>query len=108
MNNLEIERLLKDYPVTVCCANELPATIKKRPQTFVVNTGHALNHLSLSSRRIVGILRFRGKRTRNIPPALPKRVTSQWTHFSVYTGQTTTRGDEHVRPLRYLLRNEAM
>lgn len=38
MNNLEIETLLKDYPVTVCCANELPATIKKRPQTFVVNT----------------------------------------------------------------------
>ena len=26
------------YPVPVCCANELPTTIKKRPQTFVTNT----------------------------------------------------------------------
>lgn len=59
-------------------------------------TGHALDHLSLSSRSIVGILRFRGKHTRNIPPGLPKRVTSQWTQFSVYTGQTTTRRDEHA------------
>jgi len=38
MNNFEIEKLLRDYPVTVCCANELPATIKKRPRTFIVNT----------------------------------------------------------------------
>lgn len=27
-----------DYPVTVCCANELPTTIKKRPQTCIINT----------------------------------------------------------------------
>lgn len=38
MNNIELEDILQKYPVTVCCADELPADIKDRPQTFVVNT----------------------------------------------------------------------
>lgn len=38
MNGLELENLLKEYPVRVCCADELPATIRKRPRTFVANT----------------------------------------------------------------------
>ena len=38
MNNCELESILKDVPVTVCCANELPSRIKKRPHYFVTNT----------------------------------------------------------------------
>jgi hypothetical protein len=38
MNNVELEEILQMYPVTVCCADELPASIKNRPRTFVVNT----------------------------------------------------------------------
>lgn len=38
MNGLELENLLKEYPVRVCCADELPTTVRKRPGTFVANT----------------------------------------------------------------------
>lgn len=38
MNNIELEELLKDYSVKVCCADQLPSFIKKKPQSFVVNT----------------------------------------------------------------------
>ena len=38
MNNLELERRLKDFPVRVTCADELPILIGKRPRTYVVNT----------------------------------------------------------------------
>jgi hypothetical protein len=38
MNNLELERRLKDFPVRVTCADELPISIGKRPRTYVVNT----------------------------------------------------------------------
>jgi hypothetical protein len=38
MNNVELEEILQMYHVTVCCADELPASIKNRPRTFVVNT----------------------------------------------------------------------
>lgn len=38
MNNFEIEHILKHYPVSVCCADELPAYTTERPRTFVVNT----------------------------------------------------------------------
>jgi hypothetical protein len=37
MNNLELERRLKDFPVRVTCADELPISIGKRPRTYVVN-----------------------------------------------------------------------
>ena len=38
MTNLQTENCLKDYPVTVCCADELPAHVGARPRTFIVNT----------------------------------------------------------------------
>ena len=38
MSNLQIESRLKDYPVTVCCADELSARVGARPLTFIVNT----------------------------------------------------------------------
>jgi hypothetical protein len=38
MSNLQIESCLKDYPATVCCADELPARVGARPRTFIVNT----------------------------------------------------------------------
>ena len=38
MTNLQIESCLKDYPATVCCADELPAHVGVRPRTFIVNT----------------------------------------------------------------------
>jgi hypothetical protein len=38
MTNLQIESCLKDYPATVCCADELPAHVGIRPRTFIVNT----------------------------------------------------------------------
>ena len=38
MNNLELERRLKNFPVRVTCADELPISIGKRPRTYVVNT----------------------------------------------------------------------
>jgi hypothetical protein len=38
MNNLELERRLKDFPVRVTCADELPISIGKKPRTYVVNT----------------------------------------------------------------------
>ena len=37
MNNLELERRLKDFPVRVTCADELPISIGKRPRTYFVN-----------------------------------------------------------------------
>jgi hypothetical protein len=38
MTNLQIESCLKDYPATVCCANEIPANVGVEPRTFIVNT----------------------------------------------------------------------
>ena len=38
MNNVELEELLKGYPVKVTCADELPVAIGRRPRTYVVNT----------------------------------------------------------------------
>jgi hypothetical protein len=38
MTNLQIEICLKDYPATMCYANELPAHVGARPRTFIVNT----------------------------------------------------------------------
>jgi hypothetical protein len=38
MSNLQIESCLKDYPATVCCADDLPARVGARPRTFIVNT----------------------------------------------------------------------
>ena len=38
MTNLQIESCLKDYPATVCCANELPANVGVGTRTFIVNT----------------------------------------------------------------------
>ena len=38
MTNLQIESCLKDYPATVCCADELPAHVGVKPRTFIVNT----------------------------------------------------------------------
>jgi hypothetical protein len=38
MSNLQIESCLKDYPATVCCADEFPARVGARPRTFIVNT----------------------------------------------------------------------
>jgi hypothetical protein len=32
------ESCLKNYPATVCCADELPAHVGVRPRTFIVNT----------------------------------------------------------------------
>jgi hypothetical protein len=32
MTNLQIESCLKDYPTTVCCADELPAHVGARPR----------------------------------------------------------------------------
>jgi len=34
----ELECYLKDLPVTVCCADQLPARVESRAQSFVVNT----------------------------------------------------------------------
>ena len=36
--NYELECYLKDLPVTVCCADQIPARVESRPQSFVVNT----------------------------------------------------------------------
>ena len=38
MTNLQIEICLKDYPATMCYADELPARVGARPHTFIVNT----------------------------------------------------------------------
>jgi len=38
MNSIELEDILQEYHVRVCCADELPANIKERPRTYVVNT----------------------------------------------------------------------
>ena len=38
MTNLQIESCLKGYPMTVCCADELPTHVEVRPRTFIVNT----------------------------------------------------------------------
>ena len=38
MNNVELEELLKGYPVKVTCADELPVAIGRRPRTYAVNT----------------------------------------------------------------------
>ena len=38
MNNFQLESILKDLPVKVCCAEDLPSRITKRPQSFVTNT----------------------------------------------------------------------
>lgn len=35
MNNLELERQLKDFPVRVTCADEMPISIGKWPRTYV-------------------------------------------------------------------------
>ena len=43
MNNFEIEYTLREYGVTVTCADELPALVKKRPRWFVVNTDRCGN-----------------------------------------------------------------
>ena len=109
MNNFEIETFLRDYPVTVCCANKLPATIKKRPQTFIVNTGtcdqsgthwltfhfprdgpveffdSAGNAVEVYNHRFMNVLLANG------PSCLYTKK------------QTTTGADEHVRSLCYLL-----
>jgi hypothetical protein len=34
----ELECYLKDLPATVCCADQLPARVENRAQSFVVNT----------------------------------------------------------------------
>ena len=36
--SLTVESPLKDYPATVCCADELPAHVGVRPRSFIVNT----------------------------------------------------------------------
>jgi hypothetical protein len=38
MNEQQIRDYLKNYPVTVCAADELPTRIEQRPHTFIVNT----------------------------------------------------------------------
>lgn len=38
MNNLELEQLLNDLPVKVCCSDDLPMKVRVRPKTYVVNT----------------------------------------------------------------------
>ena len=38
MNNVQLEDVLEDFPVTVCCADDLPASVEERPCSFVVNT----------------------------------------------------------------------
>lgn len=38
MNNLELEAILKNLPVTVCCADDLPSIVKKRPHFYLTNT----------------------------------------------------------------------
>ena len=38
MTNLQIESCLKDYPATVCCADELPTQVGVSARTFIVNT----------------------------------------------------------------------
>ena len=37
MNNLELEEILQVYPVKVYSSDQLPAFIKTRPQSYVVN-----------------------------------------------------------------------
>ena len=43
MNNFEIEYTLREYGVTVTCADELPALVKKIPRWYVVNTDRCGN-----------------------------------------------------------------
>ena len=38
MNNLELEAILKYLPVTVCCVDNLPSSVKKRPHFCLTNT----------------------------------------------------------------------
>ena len=38
MYDYELETTLGHLPVTVCCAEDLPAEINVRPQSFIVNT----------------------------------------------------------------------
>ena len=38
MNNLELEAILKNLPITVCCADDLPSSVKKRPYFDLTNT----------------------------------------------------------------------
>ena len=42
MTSFELEDILREYHVRVCCADELPDNIKERPRTFVVNTDPCL------------------------------------------------------------------
>ena len=38
MNNLDLETILKNLPVKVCCADDLPSSVKKRPHFYLTNT----------------------------------------------------------------------
>jgi hypothetical protein len=38
MNNLELEAILKNLPVTVCCADDLPSSVIKIPHFYLTNT----------------------------------------------------------------------
>ena len=38
MNNLELEAILKNLPVTVCCVDDLPSSVIKIPHFYLINT----------------------------------------------------------------------
>ena len=38
MTGEALQSMMKGIPVTICCADDLPAHVSDRPQTFVVNT----------------------------------------------------------------------
>jgi hypothetical protein len=64
MTNLQIESCLKDYPATMCYADELPAYVGVGSRTFIVNT----DTCDRGGSHWVAFHFSAGKRTGNVSP----------------------------------------
>ena len=103
MTNLQIESCLKDYPTTVCCADELPAHVGARPRMFIVNTdtcNRGGNHWVAFHFPLVGPAEFFNS-LGNAPEAYHRRFASvldrQRTAILLLFVSNPTRRHRHLR-----------
>jgi hypothetical protein len=98
----ELECYLKDLPATVCYADQLPARVENRAQSFVVNTdscdreGTHWVAFYFPKRRTRRIFRFVRTSTGNVSPSLQKRADRQRTAIQVQHSSSSTRGWRHL------------
>ena len=109
MTNLQIESCLKDYPTTVCCADELPAHVGARPRMFIVNTdtcNRGGNHWVAFHFPLVGPAKFFYS-LGNVSPPFPERPDRQRTAILLVLVSNPTRRHRHLRTvLPVLLQTE--